>query len=81
MSYSKEFDTPEIQRKREQIRTEINRNCINTKEQSAEKYKKTPEERLQLANLKLKCFTDIRKAGFDPKKRMNVAEPTTGKVW
>jgi len=73
---SKEYAT-----KRENLQKEINRNCYNTKDTSSERWKKTPEERLSFATMMLNHRDSIRKAGFNPNKRMNISAPVTGKVW
>ena len=75
MSVSREFETKEVLARRENLKAEINKACYKTKEQSSEKWKKTPEERVLLANLKLQLFEALRKAGHNVKKRMNTSEP------
>jgi len=75
------MESPEYLAKRANMQAEVNKFNYKPKERSSEKWKKTPEERLQLANLKLQLFTAIRKHGNDPKKRMNDAEPIRVTVW
>ena len=79
---TKEFlESKEYATKREILQREINRNTYKPKECSYEKWKKSPEEKLQLVTAKINHKNLIRKAGFDPKKRLNLPEPVSGKVW
>lgn len=79
---TKEFlESKEYAIKRENLQKEINQSCYKTKETSSERWKKTPEEKLAYATAMLNHRDSIRKAGFDPNKRMNISQPVTGKVW
>ena len=79
---TKEFlDSKEYLAKREAMQREINRTCYKTKEQSSERWKKTEDEQLKISASKLNHRNQVRRAGFDPNKRLNVSEPVTGKVW
>lgn len=79
---TKEFlESKEYAVKREAMQREINRACYKTQERSSEIWKKTPEEKLLLANMKLNHREKVRNAGFDPNKRINTSEPFIGKVW
>ena len=75
------MESPEYLAKRANMQAEVNKFNYKPKERSSEKWKKTPEEQLQLANLRLQLFTKLRKLGFDPKKRMNEYEPVRAIIW
>lgn len=81
MATSKEFEAPEVLRRRQALQAEINRNCYKPKEFSGERWKKTPEEKLVLANAVLRHRQDMRKDGLNHKKRMNVYEPVHARIW
>lgn len=42
---------------------------------SFEVFRKTPNEKVQLANAKAKHNALLRNHGFDPKKRLNLSDP------
>ena len=75
------MESPEYLSKRANMQAEINKDNYKPKDRSSEKWKKTPEEQLLLANLKLQLFTRLRKLGFNPKKRMNEFEPVRAVIW
>ena len=67
---------------RAKVQKEINLNVIPAKFNFFEKmFKKTTEEKLQLATSKLQHNEALRKAGFNPKKRLNLSEPVNGNIW
>jgi len=65
---------------KEQIQRELNSSVWPRKRWSAEIFKKTPQERIELANKKQMVFSELRKFGYNPKKRMNLSESVTAKL-
>lgn len=77
---SNQINSGETLRRRAEIQKEINARVFKPKP-SAEQWKKTEAEKFELAKLKLAHRQEVERAGYDPKKRMNVFEPVNAKVW
>lgn len=79
---TKDFlDSKEYSIKREAMQKEINKNSYLPKDRSSEKWAKTPSEHKELKALISVHKAQMQAKGFNPKKRMNITPPVTGKVW
>jgi hypothetical protein len=79
---TREFlESQEYARKREAMQVSVNKHNYVPKERSYEVWKKTPEEKLALANMMLAHKNELRKAGLNYKKSINKWAPIHIKVW
>lgn len=79
MLTDKFLDSAEYLSKRSQINKEINKTVMKVLP-SAERWKKSKDEKVALKLLKWKHFSALREAGYNPTKRMNLADPITAIV-
>ena len=60
---------------KEKIQKEINSSVWPRKRWSYEIFKKTPQEKIELANKKSMVMNELRRFGYNPKKRINLSTP------
>ena len=67
---------------RQAVQRMIHENVYDPKKRSWDVlFKKTPEDKIGYANLKMKHKAELQSKGFNPKKRMNAATPFFAVIW